>query len=253
MIIDPPNTGEIPALRSIWKEAFGDSDAFLDTFFRTAYSPKRCLIVRIDGRVAAALYWFRCTYNDLPIAYLYAVATAKAYRGQGFCRALLNHTHKNLQTLGFHGTVLVPGSQSLFRFYESLGYCTCSTHHSFSCVAADTAIPLSAVSVSAYATLRRRFLPENSVIQEQENLDLLQTEAAFYAGDKYLLAARKEGDTLRGIELLGDTSVAPGILAALGCTKGTFRTPGEDIPFAMSYSFNTGIPILPSYFGFAFD
>ena len=38
MRIDHPDLGQIPELRQLWKEAFGDSDAFLDAFFMVAFS-----------------------------------------------------------------------------------------------------------------------------------------------------------------------------------------------------------------------
>ena len=39
MIIKPPSKEEIPQLRTLWQEAFGDSDAFLDIFFSNAFAP----------------------------------------------------------------------------------------------------------------------------------------------------------------------------------------------------------------------
>ena len=61
MIIDHPTTTQIPQLRSLWKEAFGDSDAFLDIFFQRAFSPQRCCCVTQGDAVVAALYWFDCS------------------------------------------------------------------------------------------------------------------------------------------------------------------------------------------------
>ena len=45
--------------------------------------------------------------------------------------------------------------------------------------------------------------------------------------------------------------LAPGILAALGRERGTFRSPG-DKPFAMYHSL-TGESWMPGYFGLAFE
>ena len=84
MIIDYPAENAIPQLRGLWKEAFGDEDAFLDAFFATGFSPDRCRCVTVDGQLAAALYWFDCSWEEKPLAYLYAVATGKAYRGGQF-------------------------------------------------------------------------------------------------------------------------------------------------------------------------
>lgn len=94
MNIDVPQINQIPALRALWKEAFGDTDDFLDAFFSTAFRPNHCRLVTVDGHAAAVLYWFDCLHMDKPIAYIYAVATAKAYRGQGLCHKLMENAHQ---------------------------------------------------------------------------------------------------------------------------------------------------------------
>ena len=122
MIINAPTSRDIPALRSLWREAFGDEDSFLDAFFGTAYSPDRARVAMIDGNVAGALYWFDCSLEGRKYAYIYAVATAKSYRGRGVCTALMRDTHSHLKDGGYSGAVLVPGDAPLFAFYEKMGY-----------------------------------------------------------------------------------------------------------------------------------
>lgn len=252
MTIDAPLPGQVSQLRALWQEAFGDTEEFLDAFFDTAFSPDRCRCVCTDGKVAAALYWFDCSHMGRPVAYLYAVATAKACRGQGLCRRLMEDTHAHLEKLGYVGAVLVPGSEDLFRLYGGLGYQVCGGISQLTCIPGDRGTTLHRVDRDVYARLRRELLPSGSVVQEGENLDLLLTQAALYAGPGFLLAARQEGQKLQGLELLGDTAAAPGILQALGCVSGTFRVPG-DTPFAMYHPLeNTGLPA-PAYFGLAFD
>ena len=56
MIIDNPTNTE--PLRRLWKQAFGDTDSFLNSFFTFGFSPDRCRQITVDGNVAAALYWF---------------------------------------------------------------------------------------------------------------------------------------------------------------------------------------------------
>lgn len=253
MTINTPHLTQIPALCSLWKEAFGDSDAYLDAFFRTAFHPERCRVATVNGEIAAALYWFTCTYKEQPIAYLYAVATAKKYQRQGICHKLMEDTHTHLHTLGYKGTVLVPGNENLFRLYETMGYRPNGTLRTFTCTAGTKSVPVIPIDADTFSELRRRFLPENSILQEKENLDFLQTQANFYTGNGFLLTARKEGDTLYVPELLGDTSLAPELVTAFHCTQGTFRTPGSDTTFSMTYSFDDSTPLQPNYFGFAFD
>ena len=245
MNIDHPSPTQIPQLRALWREACGDTDVFLDTFFETAYAPQRCLCVTAGNEIAAAAYWFSCGDS----AYIYAVATAQAHRGQGYCHALMAQIHTLLQKQGYDGCIVVPGEESLRRFYGGMGYEDFGGIAEFSCTA-GTSLPLRKIDAAEFAVLRQQYLPVNSVVQEEENLAFLSQWANFYTGDHFLLTATQEGETLRGLELLGNGDAAPGILAALGAKNGTFRTPGS-APFAMYKSL--GVKNTPSYFGFAFD
>ena len=251
--IAPPLTDQIPMLRQLWQDSFGDTEEFLNSFFATAFHPERCRCATASGQILGALYWFTCEYKNKPVAYLYAIATDNAYRDQGICHRLMQDTHKHLAKLGYQGVLLVPGSQGLFHFYEKMGYRTCSHVDEFCYGNSMEGIDIHQITKDRYANMRRQYLPENSVIQEQENLDFLQTHASFYQGEHFLLAAHGEGDTLTGIELLGDTAAAPHILYTLGFTKGTFRTPGWEIPFAMYYPLSDSQLSPPAYFGLAFD
>jgi len=262
--IEQPDASRISGLRSLWQEAFGDTEAFLDTFWTTAYAPERCRVVTAGWEVAAALYWFDCECRGEKVAYVYAVATRELYRGQGLSHRLLEDTHKHLAEQGYQGVILVPGSESLFRFYEGQGYVACGAIQEVFVTAGAELVAASLerssstggtralreVDAAEFAMLRKAYLPEGSVIQEGENLAFLQTQAKFYAGDGFVLAAVEEGESLFGIELLGDTETASVILSELGCREGTFRMPGEGRPFAMYYSLGGEAP---TYFGFAFD
>lgn len=256
MTIDAPRQSHIPELRSLWQEAFGDTQEFLNAFWKTAFHAERCRVAVTDGVVAAALYWFDCLHKGEPVAYLYAVATAEAYRGRGICHALMEDTHRHLAGQGYKGVILVPGSKDLIRFYEGMGYRVCSTIHEFTCIAADRdseSIPLRSIDKAEYAQLRREMLPEGGVVQENENLDFLQTQVQFYAGSGLLLTAKKEEDRLTGVELLGDEAKAPGIVRALGCKQGSFRVPGEGRDFAVYRPLTEDVSPVPDYFGLAFD
>ena len=248
MIIDHPN--ETAGLRQLWKEAFGDSDAFLDIFFTHGYSPRRCRCITEGNTVAAALYWFDCSFSGKKIAYLYAVATALSHRGQGLCRKLMADTHALLARQGYAGAILVPGEESLFDFYATMGYQSIPCADTIRCTPANTPFPVTALSADAYATLRRQLLPKKGVLQEGENLTFLAEICTLYGGDSWVMAASAEGNTLTAMEFLGDTAPIPGILATLNMAHGTFRIPGE-APFAMYLPFDGGDA--PSYFGLAFD
>ena len=252
MTIDFPAAGQLPALRQLWQQAFGDTDAFLDSFFATGFSPDCCRCITENSQLAAALYWFDCKYRGNPVAYLYAIATDEAFRGRGLCHALMENTHTHLASLGYAGAILVPAEKSLFGFYARMGYQNFSSILEFPCSAGERAETLRRIPAEEYARLRRALLPGDAVIQEGAALAFLDTYAAFYAGEALLLAAVPDGDNVFVPELLGDPGKAPGIVTALGKKTGIFRTPGEGQPFAMYRSF-TGELAPTGYFALALD
>ena len=251
MIIDYPKEAHIPGLRCLWQEAFGDTDIFLDHFFRTGFAPRRCRCVLIQNKPVAALYWFDCRWQDKKIAYIYAVATAESHRGQGLCHALMEDTRLLLQGSGYAGIALVPAKSALFDFYEAMGYGCFGGIRQWQCTAGKQPAALEELAPDQYARLRQEFLPANSVLQEGPLLQFLGTYARFYKGNDFLLCCADDDGRLMGYELLGNTHAAPESLAALGFATGTFRTPG-DSPFAMYLSL-TDDPASPRYLAFALD
>lgn len=246
------NTDRILGLRALWKEAFGDSDQFLDSFFSTAFAPERyhCLL---DGdKPVSALYWLPCHLDGRPIAYIYAVATAESHRGQGLCRQLMSETHEILKQHGYHGAILVPATPELFDLYRKFGYRTCCTCREFTCDAGKDIVSLQPLDANEYARLRRKMLPEGSVLQEGDTLRFLQEQLSFYAGDGILLAATTEEVGLVCKELLGNSDAAAGIVRALGFSQGRFRTPGPGRNFAVFLPLMEDCPS-PRWFGLALD
>lgn len=252
MTINAPVPEQIPQLRRLWQQAFGDTDAFLDSFFGLAFSVERCRCVYEDGQIAAALYWFDCYCDKQKIAYLYAVATEEAYQNRGLCRALMADTHSHLAALGYDSAMLVPGSEDLFALYEKLGYRIATTVGAFTCSAGATPAAVRQIGAQEYASLRRKLLPPGGVIQEGAALSLLEAQSALYAGENFLLVAMQNEDELVCSELLGPTEAAPGILAAFGAASGSFRIPDGTIPFAMHLPLQKEAAP-PAYFGLALD
>lgn len=252
MVIEHPGRGDIPELSRLWRLAFGDDAEFIASFFFAGFSPERSRCIREAEQVTAVLYWFDVLCGMEKYAYLYAVATHPDHRGRGLCRALVADTHALLAEKGYDGVLLVPQKEGLRKMYASFGYRDWCGVRAFSCGAGERAASIRALSQAEYAQLRREYLPEDGVVQEGENLDFLSTYASYYAGQDYLLAMAEADGKLLGIELLGNTEAAPGIVKAFGCESGSFRTPGNTRPFAMGISFGENKKT-PGYFGLAFD
>ncbi len=248
MKIDFPVPSQIPHLRQLWQEAFGDDDQFLDWFFSVGFSRERCRVLTVGSKVAAALYWFPCQCRGTPMAYLYAVATGSAYRRQGLCRRLMEDTHRHLQETGYGGCILVPAEPSLFSMYESMGYRPFSGKDTRRINAGKAGIPVRAVSWEEYAALRLSYLPQGGVVQE--GLPFLAGFAQFYAGEDFIFTATEADGKLFVPELLGNTAIMEGIPAALDKTEGWFSLPGST-PFAMYLPLSTATA--PTYFAFSFQ
>ena len=250
MTIDAPKPWQIPQLRQLWQEAFGDSDAFLDSFFSLGFSAERCRCVTEEDRVTAALYWFDCSCDGRKMAYLYAVATEKDSRGRGLCRMLMENTHAHLGQMGYLGTILVPATEPLREMYGKMGYSPGTTVSSLRCGAREGTVRLKILDRLAYERRRRELLPASGVLQEGAMTALLQDQMGLFGGDDFILAAWVEDGVLHGEELLGSVASAPEIVRALRAEKGVFRIPGGDEPFAMYCPLADDCPG-PDYFGLA--
>ena len=247
MIIKNPEKQDIPALRHLWKEAFGDTDDFLDLFFEKGFSPDRCQALELGGELAAALYWFDCGWENKKIGYLYAVATAKSRQGQGLCRALMTHTHKHLQHLGYQGAALSPAEKGLFSLYEKFGYKSFCPTDCLSVAAEEREIALSSIDAATYRKLRKDLLPQGGILQEGATLTFLEGYAKFYQLAGGILCAVKEGDTLYMQEYLADPKDIPAVAFALGAKTAQVRLLGKT-PSAMYLSFENSHK-LPTYLG----
>ena len=242
------STEIIPGLKQLWKTVFGDPNAFIDAFFQTAYSPDRCRYDTRDGQIICALYWFDCSQDGRKFAYIYAVATDPAYRGQGLASRLLLETHQILKQQGYSGTVLKPAN-GLFPFYERLGYQTSCYVNSFTAEAGTSPARIHPLSPGEYAARRRELLPENAILQEGVTLDFLSVFAGFYAVDGGVFCVSREESEI--IEYLADPNLIPAVLAALSLKTTKITTPGGDLPFVMYHPLDNNPA--PGYLGLSLE
>ena len=238
---------ETNALKTLWTECFGNEDRWIDTFLRTAFDPAHLRMLTRQDRPAAALVWMDAFCGGRKLAYLYGIATHPDFRGQGLCRELMARTHRELARLGYAGTILVPADSGLRQMYKNMGYENFGGIRKIP-AQADDPISVRKISPEEYASLRREYLPAGGVVQENGAERYLAACADLYAGKDFLLAMSPDGF---GVELLGNSGTAPGILGTLGLSEGTFRVPGEE-PFAMFRPLKQE-NWKPGYFGLAFE
>jgi len=249
MIIRYSSQRDIPFLKALWREAFNDTDRFIENFFSVAYKEDHSLILQCDNKIASMLFWFDCSFNNKKVAYIYAVATFREFQKRGLCNALMNELHSLLKASGYVGACLVPSDENLFNFYGKMGYIKCIYNSEKEVFAKDICAEITKITVEEYLSLREKYLPENSITQR--DTEFLKLQAKFYKGDDFLFSARKEKDTLFALEFFGNNDKQSSIVNGQKAKKGLFRTLGTEKPFAMYLPFEE--TELPVYLDFAYD
>lgn len=110
--------------KELWQAAFGDDDTFTDTFLIRYYSRRRMLSIERDGRLAAMLHLLPFRSELGRTTYIYGVATAPEYRGQGLATELMREAIARIEAQGDDAAVLIPtpGEEWLRSFYGRFGF-----------------------------------------------------------------------------------------------------------------------------------
>jgi len=239
----------ITKLKELWMRAFGDSRESVDAFFETAYDSAHSAVLCLENQPVSALYWLDYRWGNEKLAYIYAVATDEAFRGQGYGRKLMNTAHETLQKQGYAGAVLVPAQTHLVSWYEKQGYRTFYFGKKQE-ISAGVPLEISQISGEEYQNLRKKIKPA-APQPGKELYDYFATYGGFYQAEKCLFAAALQGETVYFQEFLGTQELLPGAVASLGAQRGIVTLPDEKTPFAMLYRFRNG-PV-PDYFSFPLD
>ena len=111
----PAEKKDLPGIRALWQEAFGEEPTLPDC---------DCFVAEKDGKIVGMLHAIpqKLKIEQLHNAvYFYAIATLKSHRGQGICRSLMEYAESQVDA---DCCMLVPASEDLFGFYGKLGYKT---------------------------------------------------------------------------------------------------------------------------------
>lgn len=114
-------------MKLLWQRCFGDEESYIDHYFRQFFRPERGLVVEAEGKLCSMLLLFPFLLTapsgeQHSASYIYAFCTLPEEQGKGYGRMLLAYAEKLALEQGCSATVMVPGEESLFRFYHSLGY-----------------------------------------------------------------------------------------------------------------------------------
>lgn len=112
------------ACKELWQLAFGDDEAFVDSFLMRYYSRRRMLSAEREGRLAAMLHLLPFESDAGPATYIYGVATHPDFRGQGLASQLLREALRLCDERGDKAVFLIPtpGQAWLRDFYGRFGF-----------------------------------------------------------------------------------------------------------------------------------
>lgn len=110
----------------MWKTCFGDSDSYMELYFRDKYRPRNTLLYVEDSKAVASLqmlhYQFTFHGIEVPVIYLSGVCTLPAYRNRGFTRALLMEGFHEANRREIPLMFLVPQEKWLLELYAKYGF-----------------------------------------------------------------------------------------------------------------------------------
>lgn len=109
------------AVRTLWREAFGDDDAFVDRFLMRYYSRRRMLGTETDGRLVAMLHLLPFDCSGRRFLYIYAVATAADRRRRGLAGELLREAVRFGREQQADALFLIP-AEGLRDYYARFGF-----------------------------------------------------------------------------------------------------------------------------------
>jgi GNAT superfamily N-acetyltransferase len=252
VLFRPSKREEIPRLKELWKVCFEDEEAYIDHCFECCYQPERVLVLEVMGRVVSMLMAFPYTMtagdgSRCPAGYVYAFCTDPKERGKGYGRQLLACAERQLKAQGCQAVVMVPGEESLFQFYEALGYETACTMREETMLRNGNTggiLPCPCPS-QIYGQQREKWLSGLChVSYEVPELEYQRSLCRSSGGRMYLL-----GDGVATVEVDGDQLVIKELLTAqpeqaaaalmnlLGAERATVRfpvLPGESgVPFGV--------------------
>ncbi len=117
---------DIPQAKALWKEAFSDSDAFIDWYFENKILPGSSLGL-FDKGLACVVHMIphrvRVQGRALESAFIAGAATSVKRRGEGLMRTMLLESLRLMKQRGIVMTHLYPFKHS---FYENFGWATYS-------------------------------------------------------------------------------------------------------------------------------
>ncbi len=111
---------------NMWKSVFGDSDDYMNIYFREKYKNENTLLYMVGGKAVASLQMLSYSFTfhgiEIPIIYLSGLCTLPEFRGKGFMKKLIIRSYEVASERGIPLMLLVPQESWLLKFYDKYGF-----------------------------------------------------------------------------------------------------------------------------------
>lgn len=197
---------DISQLKHIWKVCFGDSDAYIETFFQRLYMPDQTVVACCKDKVFGVVYMLKALLGSTRFQYGYAIGVLPEYRGNSVCKKMLQFIKMQAATKNFVFG-LHPANKKLASFYQRIGlnpmYQLKQVDDSNFC-GSKTTFALADIGSKTYYNLRERAFPQ-IVSWDEQMLHYIISDvknAGGFAkmielcGEKRIILGRSIGDTL---------------------------------------------------------
>lgn len=214
--------GDLPALKRLWMEAFDDSEAYVDLFYKGACM--KTYVAMHQGRVAAAVHMLPYTLvhksASTQMMHLYAVSVDAPLRGHGIMTEMLQQIIVNCQA-ACTGISLRPANDRLRAYYSRQGFKEMFFLDEVQMEPGiHNEIGVQPLSAQAFYQRRNAFFCRNGfACWNLQQVTYAVSENAFFGGclwnirfheRDYFLLGQKQGDVLLVIETDMDAEALQG-------------------------------------------
>lgn len=113
-------------VKSLWRLCFGDTEAFIEMYFRLRYNNDVNIALQSGEEVIAALqmlpYPMTFCGEEVPVSYVSGACTHPDFRSRGVMRELLSQSFAAMYRNEVMFSALIPAEPWLFDYYSRSGY-----------------------------------------------------------------------------------------------------------------------------------
>lgn len=210
--IQKGDSDQIPQLKKIWSECFGDSDEYIDLFFEKRFKTTQTITATVGDKTVGAVYLLPVTVNEYGLLkkgwYGYAIGVLEKYRKNGIYAAIHAKICEYIKTHNqFY--ILCPANHKLYEYYCGLGFSDYAYLSEITLFpnGSNTDFTIHGISPTEYMRERNLYFNEDGIIYWDENaIEYALCENDFCGGfcaylqeknNKYIVLARPHEGSLK--------------------------------------------------------